>query len=542
MRVRKAVLLIAVLTMVAAACGDSGGTTTTETPTTSPPATSPGTTAPPATDPPDTTTTTAAVTTTTAPPVSAVNEVTIGLQLEPPTLDLTSSPAAAIPQVLLYNVYEGLVKLSATGEIVPLLAESWTLSDDGTEYLFTLREGVTFHNGDPVTADDVVFSLNNVLTKDPPHPFATTLAPIESVEKVDDGTVRVALSSFSANLLFFLTQGQGVILNESAVADIATNPVGTGPFRFAGQVPGDSITLERNEDYWGTPALLDKVTWRYINDPNALNNALLAPDGIDIIAGVSAPELLEVFENDDRFVVYTGLTNGEVTLAINAANPPLDNVLVRQAINYATDEQAIVDGAYFGYGALIGSHTTPLDPYYVDLTGVYPHDPATATQLLTDAGVDPSTVTLRLYLPPVSYARRGGEILASQLEQVGFNVDINNVEWGVWLEDVFTNKDYDLSIVAHVEPRDLGQYGNPDYYWAYDNPAVAALLTQADAEPDEATRNDLLRQVQEQITADAANGWLFLLPALSVTKQGITGYIANAPGLSLDITQLAFNP
>lgn len=151
-------------------------------------------------------------------------------------------------------------------------------------------------------------------------------------------------------------------------------------------------------------------------------------------------------------------------------------------------------------------------------------------------------MTLRLYLPPVSYARRGGEILASQLEQVGFKVEINNVEWGVWLEDVFANKDYDLSIVAHVEPRDIGQYGNNEYYWAYDNPEVATLLTAADAEPDDAARNALYGQVQEQITAEAANGWLFLLPALSVTKQGISGYIANAPGLSLDITQLAFNP
>jgi peptide/nickel transport system substrate-binding protein len=476
---------VLVLSLVLAACA---GTVEDDTTTTT------ATTAPPSTDAPATTTTTAPASTTTTEPAesSAETEVVIGLQLEPPTLDLTSSPAAAIPQVLLYNVYETLVKLEADGSITPLLAESWDLNDDGTVYTFTLRDGVTFHNGKALTADDVVFSIENVLTKDPAHPFATTLAPIETVEAVDERTVQITLSSFSSNLLFFLTQGQGVILDQAEIGSIDNSPVGTGPFRFSSWTVGDSIVLEKNPDYWGDEALLETVTFRYINDPNALNNALLAGD-IDIIAGVSAPELLEVFEDDERFDVQTGLTNGEVTLAINAEHPPLDDLRVRQAILYAMDEQEIIDLAYFGYGVPIGSAATPLDPWYVDLTGVYPHDPAEAEALLADAGV--TDLTLDLYLPPVSYARRGGEILASQLADVGIDVEINNVEWGVWLEDVFANKDYDLS-----------------------------------------------RQVQEQITADAANGWLFLLPALSVTKAGITGYTSDLPGLSLDVTKLAFNP
>jgi peptide/nickel transport system substrate-binding protein len=295
-----------------------------------------------------------------------------------------------------------------------------------------------------------------------------------------------------------------------------------------------------NPDYWGDPALLETVTFRYINDPNALNNAMLAGD-IDVLNGVSAPELLEAFGDESQFTVYTGLTNGEVTLALNGGNAPLDQLEVRQAISYGIDRQAVVDGAYFGYGELIGSHTTPLDPYYEDLNDIYPYDPEQAAALLAEAGVDEGT-TLRMILPPVSYAERGGQIIASQLTELGFNVEIQNVEWGVWLEDVFANKDYDLSIVAHVEPRDISQYGNPDYYWAYDNPDVAALVVAADAEPDDAARNEIYKQIQEQITADAANVWPFLLPALSVTKPGVTGFIANAPGLSLDITKLAFNP
>jgi len=488
----------------------------------------------------DTTTTT--TTSTTSPPTTGAPEpveVAIGLQLEPPTLDLTSSSVAGIPQVLLYNVYETLVKLEADGSITGLLAEDWELNDDGTVYRFHIREGVTFHNGNPLTADDVVFSLNHVLTKEPAHPFATTLAPIASVVALDDYTVEVSLERFSANLLFFLTQGQGVILDESELGSIENSPVGTGPFRFVEWKVGDSISLEQNDAYWGEPALVDAVTFQYINDPNALNAALL-DERIDIIAGVSAPELLEEFEADDRFEVLTGLTNGEVTLAMNSRSGPLGELKVRQAISHAIDRQAIIDLAYFGYGIPIGTFASPLDPYYVDLTDVYPYDPDRARELLAEAGAD--DVTLRLFLPPISYARRGGEILASQLADVGIQTDIRNIEWGVWYDNVFVGQDYDLSIVAHVEPRDIGVYGNPDYYFAYDNPQVAEWLEQADAEPDEAARHELLRQVQEQITADAASAWLFLLPALSVIKKGISGYESDLPGLSLDVTKLAYNP
>ena len=527
MRGRITVSLIALTALVATAC--SG--TTEETTTTA----DAGTT----TSAPAETTTTVAETTTTAAEESAQTDVVIGLQLEPPTLDLTSSPAAAIPQVLLYNVYETLVKLESDGTITGLLAESWEISDDGLTYTFDLRDGVTFHNGEAFTADDVVFSIENVLTKEPAHPFATTLSPITGVTAVDDSTVEITVDEVSANLLFFLTQGQGVILEESAISTIENEPVGTGPFRFQSWTVGDSIVIERNPDYWGDPALLETVTFRYINEPNALNNAMLAGD-LDILAGVSAPELLGEFEDDDRFQVLQGLTNGEVTLSLNGRNAPLDDVRVRQAISHAIDREAVVDLAYSGYGTVIGTFSTPLDPWYRDLTNVYPYDPDRARELLAEAGVE--NLTLRMVLPPVSYATRSGEIIASQLADVGIDVEITNVEWGVWLEDVFTNYDFDMSIVAHVEPRDLAQYGNPEYYWGNDSPEVAPILAQADAEPDAETRNDLYGTVLETITANAADNWLFVLPALSVIETGVTGYEADLPGLSLDVTNLAINP
>jgi len=537
--------LLVALALFASACGsdtdsaseseDDAATTTTEA------------AAPEETEAP---TTPAPTTSTTVAELSEVKEATIGLQLEPPTLDLTASPAAAIPQVLLYNVYETLVRLQADGSITGLLAESWEVSDDALTYTFSLRGDVSFHNGDPLTAEDVVFSIENVLREEEVtddegvvelktvHPFATTFAPIDTVTAVDDSTVVVTLTQPSANLLFFMTQGQGVVLNQNALDDIANSAVGSGPFTFGSWTVGDNIVVNRNDSYWGEPALLETVTFQYIADPNALNNAMLS-DQLDLVAGVSAPELLEAFESDDRFEVLTGETYGETTVSLNGRRAPFDNILVRQAVSHAIDRQAVVDLAYAGYGTPIGSFSTPLDPWFKDLTGVYPYDPARAEELLAEAGA--TDITVEMVLPPPSYAARGGEIIASQLEQVGINVNITNVEWGVWLEDVFANYDYDMSIVAHVEPLDLAQYGNADYYWGNDSPDVAPLLAQADAEGDADVRNELYGQVLEEITAQAADTWLFVLPQLSVLRNGTTGYKVDLPG-SLDVTQLAINP
>ncbi|MFQ5558290.1 MAG: ABC transporter substrate-binding protein, partial [Acidimicrobiales bacterium] len=483
-----------------------------------------------------------------AAPVAAGGEaaVSIGLQLEPATLDPTASPEGPIQTVELYNIIEPLVKIDSSGEIVPLLAESWEVSDDGLTYTFDLREGVTFHDGAELTAEDVVFSLDRARGDEIEHPFKAHLEPVASVTAIDDLTVEVALSEFSANFLFFLAQSAGMIFDESDADDLADAPVGTGPFAFREWVRGDHITVEANPDYWGDPPLLDEITYRYIEDPNALNNAMLAGD-IQAIAGVSAPELLDVFAADPAFSVEVGTTNGEVTMALNNRDEALGDVRVRQALSYAVNRAEIVEGAYFGYGALTGTFAVPTDPYYVDLTDRYPYDPDRAQQLLAEAGFGDG-LTLSMKLPPPSYARRSGEIIQSQLADVGVTLEIENVEWGVWLDDVFNVEgvdggfDYDTSIVAHVEARDIIQYGNPDYYFGYDNPDVQDLLDRADAEPDDETRYELLGEVQTQITEDAASIWLFVLPQLSVTTAGVEGFVANATSQALDMSRVSYNP
>jgi len=481
------------------------------------------------------------------PEESTESAITIGLQLEPATLDPTASPEGPIQTVLLYNIVEPLIKIDADGQLVPLLAESWDVSDDGLTYTFTLRQGVTFHDGADFTAEDVVFSLDRARGEDIEHPFKAHLAPVATVTALDDFTVEIVLTDFSANFLFFMAQSAGMIFDESDIGALAEAPVGTGPFTFQEWVRGDHITVAANDDYWGDAALLDEITYRYIEDPNALTNAMLAGD-IQVMAGVSAPETLDVFAAEpDKFNVAVGTTNGEVTMSLNNRGGALADVRVRQALSYAINRQDIIDGAYFGYGSLTGTFAVPTDPYYVDLTGRYPFDPDQARTLLADAGFGDG-LTISMKLPPPSYARRSGEIIQSQLADVGVNLEIENVEWGVWLADVFNVEgidngfNYDTSIVAHVEARDIIQYGNPDYYFGYDNADVQANLAAADAEPNDAARYALLGDVQTQITEDAASIWLFVLPQLSVTDAGIEGYVANATSQALDMSRVAFNP
>ncbi len=530
-RMLRLVALLAAMLLLAAACGDvsddlSGDEATDE-----------ATTEEEAEEEPATEEPTAEETETADEGGGAVDDgvVDIGLTLEPPTLDFTANSAAAIPEVVLYNVMETLVEIGADGEILPLLAEDWERSDDGTQYTFHLVEA-TFHDGTPLTADDVVFSFERAMDPETAHPFATNFEVVESVTAVDDRTVEVTLSRNSNDWLFNMGRSPGIIYSEEHVDSLAEAPIGTGPFRIDQWVRGDRIELVRNDDYWGEAPAAERVAYRYIEDPNALTNAMLSGE-LDVIARVTAPELMSQFEEDDSFQVLEGLSDGEVIFTLNNAAPPLDDVRVRQAITHAIDRAGVRNTTYAGYGALIGSHVPPQDPWYIDLTDTYPYDPDRARQLLEEAGYGDG-LTLTAKLPPPPYARRGGEVIAGQLAEVGITLNLENVEWAQWLEEVFGESNFETTIVAHVEPRDIFQFGNPDYYWNYDNPEVADLIDQADGAPDEADRDAAYQQVQTIIAEDAVVVWLYLLPELAVIKDGIGGYNPDRLAGSINVTDL----
>ncbi|MEU4509703.1 ABC transporter substrate-binding protein [Nonomuraea wenchangensis] len=458
--------------------------------------------------------------------------LSVGAVAEPANLDFTSTEGAAIPQALLVNVYEGLVKLDQNGKIVPLLAEKWDVSDDRRTYTFTLRPGVTFSNGAPFTAEDVVFSLDRVRS-DWKLKIKAQLDVVDKVEKKDDTTAVVTLKRPSNGFLYAMATRLGAMFSRTGVADLPNKPVGTGPYVLGAWRRGDSIRLDANPSYWGTKPALSSVTLKYFKDATAMNNALLT-GGIDVISSVQAPESLQQFADPGRFQVIEGTTNGEVVLSMNNGRPPFDDKSVRQAVRHAIDHKALLDTAWAGRGQLIGSMTPPTDPWYEDRTGDYPYDPAKARQLLGG-----KTYTVKMRIPNLPYAVASAQVVKSQLAQVGITADIEPLEFPArWLDQVFSKGDYDLSIINHVEPRDMGIFADKSYYFRYDNPEFGKLLAAAD-EGTEQEQTDALKQAAKLLSDDAAADWLFLFPNLIVAKKGVTGLPQNAIAESFDFTALA---
>jgi peptide/nickel transport system substrate-binding protein len=458
----------------------------------------------------------------------------IGMALEPPHLDPTAGAAAAIDEVVYANLFEGLVRIDERGRVQPSLATSWEIGDDGLVYTFHLRQGVLFHDGTTFESSDVAFSLDRARGPDSTNAQKGFFAAIATVETPDPSTVRIRLSRPDGQLLFNLGSGDAVIVAPESAGGNKSRPVGTGPFRFQRWVSGESIALERVVPGDG----IDEVVFKIIPDPAAQVAALLAED-VDAFPNFSAPESLAAFAGDSRFVVVPGTTEGETILAINNARPPFDDVRVRRAICHAIDRQAIIDGAMSGYGVAIGSHFAPHHPAYVDLTGVCSHDPGKAKALLAEAGLA-GGFEATLKLPPPAYARRGGEIVAAELAAVGLRVRIEAVEWAQWLETVFTNRDYDLTIVSHTEPLDIGIYARDDYYFGYHDEGFEALVAELDASVDPARRNDLYGEAQRKIAEDAVNAFLFQLPKIGVWRAELTGLWTNSPIQANDVTGVAW--
>ncbi len=469
----------------------------------------------------------------------AKDRIGLGIPLEPPHLDPTAGAAAAIDEVVYSNVFEGLTRIDQSGLVQPGLAKAWTVSDDGLTYEFTLEEGALFHDGSTFEAEDVVFSLERAMAEDSTNAQKALFEPIASVATDGADKVVITLKRPTGHFLFNLGWGDAVIVAPESADDNKALPIGTGPFTFDRWVQGDRIELKRNENYWGDAVKLERATFQIVPDPAAAMAAIMAGD-LDAFPNFPAPENMSQFEADPRFTVKIGTTEGETILAINNGKPPFDDVRVRQAIAHAIDRNAIIDGAMFGYGTPIGSHFAPHHPAYVDLTGMYPFDPEKAKALLAEAGHGDG-ITLTLKLPPPSYARRGGEIIAAQLAEVGITAEIIPVEWAQWLEQVFKGKDYDLTIVSHTEPMDIEIYSRgSDYYFDYQKAEFKDLIDQLAETADEAGRNKLLADAQSMLAEDSVNAFLFQLAKHGVWDARLTGLWENSPVQANDLTGVAW--
>ena len=465
--------------------------------------------------------------------------IVLAMALEPPGLDPTAGAASAIAEIVQYNIFETLTKINSDGTVSPLLAESWEVSPDLKTYTFKLRKGVKFQNGEPFNANAVKFSFERAGSEKSTNKDKRTFASMDRVAAVDDHTVVILNKALDPDFLFLMGQATAIIVEPKSADTNATKPVGTGPFQLDTWAKGSSVSLKKWDGFRHAAAVkLNKATFRFISDPAAQVAALLAGD-VDAFPRVT-PRSVPQFKSNPKFQVVVSGSRAKTILAINNKKKPLNDVRVRRAIAAAIDRKAVIDGAGDGYGAPIGSHYVPGAFGYVDTTGVNPFNIEKAKALLSEAGIK-TPLDLTLTLPPPPYARQGGEVIAAQLAKIGIVAKIENVEWAQWLSGTYTNKNYDLTIISHVEPFDLGNFAKPGYYWGYESPKFNELFDKIQNSPRPADRAKLLGDAQRMIANDAVHAFLYQPQWITVANKNIRGLWKDMPIFVNDLSALSWS-
>lgn len=455
--------------------------------------------------------------------------LTVRLSLEPSNLDIRRTSGASLEQALIDNVYQGLVTRDGDQDnaIVPALATAWEVSPDGLTYTFTLREGVTFHDGSALTADDVVTSLQTA-KDDATVQNSADLAGVASIASPDATTVVVTLAQPNIDFLFALTGRAGLIFKNGDTTNFQTAANGTGPFRVESWSTGQSVTLTRFDDYWGEKAGVAEVVLDYIPDQSAATNAAVSGD-VDVALEID-PELQSQIEGTGNFSIESGLTTDKGTLAFNNAKAPLTDQRVREALRLAIDHDALAETLVTAQP--LNGPIPPLDPGYEDLTGSISYNPDRARELLAEAGAENLNLTLTI---PNVYPGTLATFLVSSFADVGVTLKVDQVDFSTWLTDVYQNHDYDLSFVRHVEARDFGNWANPSYYFGYDNPEVQSLYAQALATTDEQQSSDLLAEAARIVDDEDAADWLFLSTPRTAVANDVAGFPKNSLNVRLPL-------
>ncbi|WP_243694818.1 ABC transporter substrate-binding protein [Labedella populi] len=447
-------------------------------------------------------------------------EIIVGSQNEPTNLDQIFGGSSGVTEVFTGNVYEGLFRITDDAEVEPLLAAETEVSEDGLTYTFTLQDA-TFHSGAPLTAEAVKYSLERFIGEESIAARKSQLSVIDTVTAVDDKTVEVTLSSKSISFTYNL--GYVWIVNPEA-GDLTAAADGTGPYSLGDYRKGDSITLDVNDDYWGDAPANGGVVYQYYADPTALNNALVT-GAVDLVTSQSNPDSLAEFESGD-YEIIEGTSTTKELLAFNDRVAPFDDVNVRKAVYSAIDREQLLDAIWDGRGQLIGSMVPPSEPWYLDLADNNPYDPELSADLLADAGyADGFSFTIDT--PDSGVHSTVAEFLQTELAKVGVTVDINIITDDEWYEKVYTDHDFEATLQGHVNDRDINFYGNPDFYWGYDDAEVQGWLAEAEQADSTEQQTELITQVNQKISDDAASVWLYLNPQLRIVRDGITGVPEN---------------
>jgi len=453
--------------------------------------------------------------------------LSVGLVLEPPGLDPTINPADPIRSITNGNIFEGLTWIDEGGRVVPRLATGWTVSPDGLTYDFALRPNVHFHDGTKFDCSIVRYAFTRAAAPDSTNAQKPFFTPIKEIACPQPLHAVITLKQKVGNFPYELAWEDAAMVAPNTEPANATHPVGTGPYAFVSWRRGDSVTLVRNDDYWGAKPAIRDVTFRFIPDPLAEANALLSGE-LDAFPAFQSADLLPKLRGHNGLTVTIGTFPIKLLLALNELRKPLDDVRVRRALAYAIDREGMVQAFGMPGTTLIGSHMSPSDPDYVDLSKHYPYDPQKAQQLLAAAGVAPG-FKLNIALPPIDYAKKGGELIAAYLAQVGIDATLTPLAWPQWLAQVYTQGAFQATVIAHVEPNDLDIYARSHYYFGYHDAQYAALFHEYEAAGDPAERHRLSVALQEKLADDEPNVFLFSLPYFTVLNSKLRGMWVNRP-------------
>lgn len=467
-------------------------------------------------------------------------EITVGIAKD---LDDSLDPhrmVTAGTREVLFNLFEGLVKPNSKGELIPAVAERYQLSEDGRTYTFTLREGVKFHNGATVTAEDVVYSIERCADTSEGTPLVPAFSVIQEVKAVDERTVTITIAQRDLEFISYLTSA----IIPKGYDDQATHPVGTGPFLYVSRSPQENFVIQRFDDYWGTPAYLDKVTYKIYESADALVTALKGKS-IDLCAHLTSSQTAQL---DSDFQILEGTMNLVQAVYLNNAVAPFDDQQVRQALCYAIDRQTIMDMIADGHGTALGSSIYPAFTKYFlpELVQKYPYDPAKAKELLAQAGY-PNGFDMTISVPSNYQPHMDtAEVVAEQLRAVGVNVTIQPMEWGVWHEQVYKGRDFQATLVgldaSAMTARALLERftsGNAKNFVNYNNPDYDALFTQAMNASDDAQQAEVYKQMETMLSDTAANLYIQDLADLVAMRQDLAG-LEFYPIYVLDLSTVHF--
>ncbi len=464
--------------------------------------------------------------------------VRINMESEPDNLDPWLS-AASDTEAVFHNVFEGLVLFDETGALIPGLAKSWDISDDGLTYTFHLRDDVTFHNGKAFSAEDVVYTYEALSGLGGEEPLSSKFTNVTAINAIDDYTVELTLGEADAAFL----QYTRVAVLPKGYEDQSSAPVGTGPFVFEKYVPGQMVVLEKNENYYDESrmAKIDEAQIYIMGDDSAVLTALQSGQ---LDAGIVYADSADYLSGD--FTINSSPQNMVQLFALNNSVEPFDDVRVRQAFEYAINKDQIIDGVFAGYATELYSNFSPVMSYFYndELSDVYTYDVEKAKELMAEAGYeDGFDITITV---PSNYQKHvdTAQVIAQQLKEINVNATIEPVEWGQWLEQVYTNAEYETTIVGltgKLDPNDiLGRYVS-DYgknFMKYSNPDYDKLIEEAKTASDE-ERVELFKECQKVLTEDAAAVWICDPNAIAVTRSDLKGYTFY-PVSFIDLSKLYY--